>query len=197
MSEDFLSRLESRRSVPPALLTEPAPGEAELQRILGIAARVPDHAMLTPWRFIVIEGDARAAVSRQLSEHYFGENTAMEPAKREKFTAIMARVFTYAPLVVVLVSKPDTAATIPVSEQLFSAGAVGMNLLNAVHASGYGASWLTGWAAYSPGAREVFAMSEDERVVGFIHIGTPKEVPPDRKRPDVAALTTRWRPPPN
>ena len=196
MTNEYLTLLESRRSVPPPLLTEPAPSEVELQRILTIAARVPDHGMLVPWRFIVIEGDARAEVSRRLSEHYFTENAAMDPAKREKFTAIMARVFTAAPLVVVLVSKPDTAATIPVSEQLLSAGAAAMNLLNAVHAAGYAASWLTGWAAYSPGARTVFAMSESERVAGFIHIGTAKEVPPDRKRPDMAAIVTRWTPSP-
>jgi nitroreductase len=115
----------------------------------------------------------------------------MEPAKREKFTAIMARVFTYAPLVVILVSKPDTSASIPIFEQHLSAGTAGMNLLNAVHAAGYAGCWLTGWAAYSAGARTVFGMSEDERVAGFIHIGTPKEIPTDRKRPDMQAIVTR------
>ena len=191
-TNDPLSILETRRSVPPALLEEPAPRGEELARILAIAARVPDHGMLKPWRFIVIDGAARAEASRRLSEYYAQENTQMEPAKREKFTGIMARMLTAAPLVIVLVSRADAAAKIPLIEQQLSAGAAGMNLLNAIHAAGYGASWLTGWAAYSDNARRVLGLAETERVAGFIHIGAPKEIPADRPRAEISEIVSWW-----
>lgn len=190
--EALLSFLETRRSVGMTTLGEPGPSESELRRILGIAARVPDHGGLEPWRFIVLAGEARQRASAGVSALYAAENAAMDPERREKFTAIMGRALTYAPVIVLVVSRADAAARVPAWEQELSAGAACMNLLVAAQASGYGATWLTGWAAYSPGVAALFGLSEAERVAGIIHIGTAKEIPPDRKRPDIAAITTYW-----
>lgn len=190
--EALLSFLETRRSVGMTSLSEPGPSAAELRRILTIAARVPDHGGIEPWRFIVLTGDARQRASEGVSKLYAAENTAMDPERREKFTAIMGRALTYAPVIVLLVSRTDASARVPVWEQELSAGAACMNLLVAAQAFGYGATWLTGWAAYSPGVAAMFGLSGDEKIAGLIHIGTAKETPPDRKRPDIDALTTYW-----
>lgn len=190
--EALLSLLEARRSAGMTALTEPGPSDSELRRILGIAARVPDHGGLEPWRFIVLKGEARRRAGEAVSQLYAAENTAMEPERREKFTAIMGRSLTYAPAVVLVVSRIDTNARVPVWEQELSAGAVCMNLLIATRALGFGATWLTGWAAYSPGVAGLFGLTENERIAGLIHIGTAKEMPGERKRPDLDAITTYW-----
>jgi nitroreductase len=193
-SETLLAALESRRSAALTSLSEPGPGTEDLRRMLKIAARVPDHGALEPWRFIVFSGEARNRASESLARHYFAENSAKEPAQREKFAAIMARVFTHAPVVVVVVSCCDGKASIPAREQDLSAGAVCMNLLHAAHACRFDAVWLTGFPAYSPGARQIFGLAATENIAGIIHIGTAKEKAADRKRPDIDALTTFWQP---
>jgi len=116
----------------------------------------------------------------------------MAPAQREKLTGIISRVLTHAPLIVIVVSRTDPSARIPAWEQDLSAGAACMNLLNAAHALGFAASWLTGWAAYSPGARSLLGVAANEKVAGIIHIGTAKDTPTDRKRPHVDAIVTHW-----
>jgi nitroreductase len=189
----ILRHLETRRSVGSAALGEPGPTPDELRRMLAIAARSPDHGKLAPWRFVVIEGEERRRAGEKLAPVYYDENGAMEPEKRAKFRDIIARVFMAAPLVVIVVSRVDAASHIPAWEQELSAGAVCMNLLHAAHALGYAGSWVTGWAAFSPGARGVFGLGESERIVGIVHIGTPREKPDDRPRPDLDAIVTRWR----
>ncbi|QCI68273.1 nitroreductase family protein [Phreatobacter stygius] len=193
--EGLLALLETRRSVGMTVLAGPGPSEAELRRLLAIAARVPDHGGLEPWRFIVIEGQARFDAGPHLAALYAAENGDMDPEKRAKFAGIMSRVFTYAPVIVIVVSRSDAAARIPAWEQDLSAGAVCMNLLTAAAALGFGATWLTGWAAYSPGAHRLFGLEAHEKVAGVVHIGTAKETPAERKRPDIAAITTRWQAP--
>ncbi len=188
----LLALLECRRSVAVGLIGEPGPSEAELRRMLAYACRAPDHGALEPWRFIVIEGDARHRAGELLSACYAIENAGMEPSKLAKFTAVMARVFLAAPVVVIVVSRPDRSARIPVFEQELSAGAVCMNLLTAAHAMGFAANWVTGFAAYSEGAREVLGLAAGERIAGVIHIGTALEKPAERKRPDLDAIATRW-----
>lgn len=193
--EALAALMERRRSVGMTALGAPGPSAAELRRMLAIAARVPDHAILEPWRFIVFEGEARAQASALLGQAYAAGNPQMEPRQREKFAGIMSRLFTHAPVVVVVVSRPDRTTKIPEVEQELSAGAACMNLLHAVHALGYAATWVTGWAATDPAALRVLGVGEGERVAGFVHIGTAKETPPERKRPDLDALVTRWTPP--
>lgn len=191
--ESLLSLLESRRSAAAGLMGEPGPNERQLRRLLTIAARAPDHGLLEPWRFIIIEGEARAQASQRLAECYRTENAAMEQGKLQKFAALMGRLFTGAPVTAIVVSRPDPAAKIPVFEQELSAGAVCMNLLTAAHAMGFAANWVTGFSASSPGAREILGVAPGEKIAGVIFIGTVKEKPADRKRPDVDLLATRWR----
>lgn len=191
-NEAALRLLETRRSVPTSQLAEPAPNEAELARILTIATRVPDHGSLTPWRFIVFSGEARHQVGQRLSAVYRLEKQDMPPERLEKFAGIMTRVFSYAPLVILIVSSPDPEAKIARREQELSAGAVAMNLLNATHASGYGAILLTGWAAESRGAADVYGLAPHEHIAGIVHIGTATEMPSDRTRPDLTKLITHW-----
>jgi nitroreductase len=193
-ADDLLTLLETRRSVPLTTLTDPGPTEDQLRRMLTIAARVPDHGGLEPWRFIIVEGEARRQASALLAPIFAAENATMETEKREKFTDIIARVLTHAPLIVIVVSRTDPAARIPAWEQDLSAGAVCMNLLNAAHALGFAGTWLTGWAAYSPGAYRVLGIVSGEKVAGLVYVGTAKEMPTDRKRPDLGTIMTRWSP---
>lgn len=192
---DFLHGLMQRRSVAVTALAEPGPNADELQQMLAAAARVPDHGMLEPWRFLVIEGEARQRAGALLAEAYEIERTDLEPEKRKKFKDIMARVFSYAPVVVIVISTADPAAKVPEWEQQLSSGAVCMNLLHAADALGFGAVWLTGWAAYSARAHAVLGLSVGEKVSGIIHIGSVREQPAERRRPDLAIKTAWWEPP--
>jgi nitroreductase len=145
-ADELLTLLETRRSVAMTLLIDPGPSKDQLRRMLTIAARVPDHGALQPWRFIVIDGEARKHASERLAPIFAAENEAMEPARREKFTGVISRLLIHAPLIVVVVSRTDPAMRIPAWEQDLSAGAVCMNLLHAAHALGFAGTWLTGWA---------------------------------------------------
>ncbi|MCK0196231.1 nitroreductase [Ancylobacter sp. 6x-1] len=190
-----LALLEGRRSVSFMELAAPGPDEDELARMLTIASRVPDHAALVPWRFIVIGGQNRADAGRHLGAAYRTGNDAMEPTRREKFAGIMERLFLHAPLVVVVVSRPDRSTRIPVFEQELSAGAVCLNLLHAAYALGYAGNWVTGWAATHPQARRVIGVEEGEQIAGFVHLGTPQHAVADRPRPEIGAIVQAWHAP--
>lgn len=192
--EATLRMLESRRSVGNMFLAAPGPNPDELERMLAIASRVPDHGRLEPWRFLLFEGESRAEIGRRLSEAYRTDHHFWEPEKLEKFAGAVARLFGYAPLVVLVISRPDVFAKVPVREQEASAAAACMNLLNAAHAYGFGATWLTGWSADSPGAGKVYGLEDGEKVIGIVHIGTPTERPTERPRPDLARIARHWTP---
>ncbi|PNG26649.1 nitroreductase family protein [Methylocella silvestris] len=192
--EALLSLMETRRSAAVAAIGEPGPDDGQLRRILTIACRAPDHGALEPWRFILIEGEARADASREVARSYAVEYAATEPAKLQKFTALMARIFIAAPVTIIVVSSPDPAAKISLFEQELSAGAVCMNLLTAANALGFDANWVTGFAATSVGARALFGVRAHEKVAGVIFLGTAKERPAERKRPDIDAIVSRWTP---
>lgn len=185
---DTIELLAARRSVPAVALAEPGPSDAELDTILTIAARVPDHGKLAPWRFIVIAGEARAELGRRLAAAL----KTSDPTVAEPRLEAQANCFAQSALVVAVVSTAGPHVKIPVWEQELSAGAVCMNMLVAANALGYGAQWLTGWAAYDLKAREILGLSEPERVAGFIHLGTPTERLPDRPRPELDKIVTRW-----
>ncbi|WP_112664480.1 nitroreductase family protein [Microvirga flavescens] len=185
---ESLSRLQQRRSVPPLWLGEPGPGPSDLETLLTVAARVPDHGKLIPWRFIVIEGEGR----QRLGEIAAAAFVADQPqADAEKVAAEKAR-FSHAPVVVAVVSRVKPHAKIPDWEQELSAGAVCMNLLNAANALGFGASWLTGWTAFDRRVLDALGLAPDERIAGYIHIGTAKEIPTDRPRPNLSEIVTRF-----
>ncbi|MGI1661894.1 nitroreductase family protein [Palleronia sp. KMU-117] len=179
---DFLL---TRRSRPAKMLTRPVPDRAALRTLLTAAARTPDHGKLEPWRFIVLE---RAALERLAAAvPAAGLRLGIEPERAAKMQAQFAE----ADLAVAVVFSPKESDKIPKVEQLLSAGAVCLGLLNAALAAGWGANWLTGWAAHDPEfVRHHLGLAERESIAGLIHIGTAQSAPPDRPRPDVDAITT-------
>ena len=185
-----LSLLETRRSAKPRELVGPGPTAAELERILTVAARVPDHGKLTPWRFVTVADDQRdafgALLRQALVEHDPCASTAHH-AKEDEFAH-------YAGQLVVLVSAAVPDRKIPVWEQELSCGAAAMNLLLAAHALGYVAGWVTGWRTYSERVRSAFCRP-GERLAGFIFIGHPSREIEDRPRPTLAEISTDWQPP--
>jgi len=191
MNQPFITYLESRRTVPSAQLGEPGPDAKTLARLLKIAARVPDHGKLAPWRFIVYDQTSRHAAVAWLQRRAASAGDPAEAGQR----ANKAQIFANAPLVAAVVSAPASDAKIPVWEQQLSSAAVCLNLVHAAHGFGFGAQWLTGWYAYDSEARTYLGLAPGEKVAGFIHIGTPQMPPGERDRPDIDALTTHWRAP--
>ena len=185
-----LSLLETRRSGRPRDLVEPGPSAAELARILGAAARSPDHGKLHPWRFVHIPRDRRGAFAELLRRAYLADNP--EPGRLElEATERFAR---QAPELVVALSCPVVPHKIPLWEQQLSCGAACMNLLMAAHALGFAAGWVTGWAAYSEIVRAAFAAGEHDRIAGFVFLGTPGADLEERIRPDLAEVASEWTP---
>lgn len=182
---DVLDFLLTRRSRPAKMLRAPAPDAATLNRLLGAAARVPDHGKLEPWRFVVLAQPALGRLAALIEAR--GESLGMDPDKSGK----AAQTFAAAPLVVAVVAVEKPSDKIPAIEQLLSAGAVCLSLVNAALAQGFGACWVTGWPAFERGfLTEGLGLEAHESIAGFVHIGTCDTAPPDRPRPDINALTT-------
>ena len=180
-----LEFLQSRRSRPAKTLKAPAPDRQELRALLTAAARSPDHGKLEPWRFIVMERKRLVRISELARRR--GERVGMDPDKLNK----AASAFGDANLVVAVVGSPRKSETIPVREQVLSAGAVCLSLLNAALAAGWGANWLTGFTAYDDEfCSEVYGLEAEEFIAGFIHLGTESSAPPERPRPNIDAITT-------
>jgi len=178
---DFLAR---RRSVSAASLRAPAPDAEQLRDLLRLATRVPDHGKLNPWRFIVLEGEAKARFAGGLEAI-----AATSPdAERRKAALFKLKI---PPMAVVVVSHP-VEGSIPEWEQRLSSAAVCNTLLIAALAMGFGANWITDWYAYDEKATALLGLTGDERVSGFVYLGTPAEPPQERVRPDVQALVSRW-----
>ncbi len=188
MNPALIEALATRRSIKADRLAAPAPSAEELNTILTIAARVPDHKKLVPWRFIVFEGEARQAVGEIFAAACQAEENEPSHVRLDTERARFLR----APLVVAVVSRISKRPGAPEWEQVLSAGAAAFNLCLAANAMGYGTCWLTEWVAYSPFVREKLGLAENERIVGFIHIGTPMEKPEERERPSLDAIVTRW-----
>lgn len=185
-----LSLLETRRSGKPREMIAPGPTDAELERILTIAARVPDHGKLSPWRFVIVAPDQRPALSDLLARALPDHDPQAGPAHFQKALDFAHQ----APTLVVLVAAPVPGHKIPVWEQELSCGAAGMNLLTAAHALGYVGGWITGWAAYSERVRAAFC-GPGERIAGFLFLGTPGVELEERQRPQLADVARRWNPP--
>ena len=177
--------LQSRRSRPAKTLTAPVPDHATLTELLRVAARTPDHGKLEPWRFIVLEKQALSRLGSVIPDA--GARLTIAPEKIEK----AINQFATADLAVAVVFSPKPSEKVPHIEQLYSAGAVCLALLNAALASGWGANWLSGWASHDPAfVQDNLGLKADESIAGFIHIGTEKMAPPERPRPDIDAITT-------
>jgi nitroreductase len=189
MSQETLQLLLKRRSSKAALMADPGPSTAQLETILTAAVRVPDHKKLEPWRFIVFEGDARANFGRVLLKACLAEEKETPSAMRlETERTRLLR----APTVVAVVSRvvPNPAA--PEWEQILSCGAACFNLCLAANALGFGTCWITEWYSYSPAVRAAMGLGPNERIAGFVYIGTAKEELPDRDRPQLGKIVTRW-----
>lgn len=187
---DALDLLQQRRSVPSRQLGEPAPDENELQALLEAAIRVPDHGKLVPFRLIRLQGDAKLKFGEKLAALRTQSHPEISEAKLEK----ERRRYTFAPLVIAVIVRVAADSKVPEIEQRLSAGCVAHNLLLGAHALGYGAQWLTGWAAYDPDVATVLGLAANEHVIGFVHMGTPQIEIPDRDRPALADLIETWAP---
>lgn len=189
-SPEALALLERRRSLPLRALLGPGPTADELDRMLAVAARVPDHGRLVPWRFIVLEGTGREVAGDRLDALYAAQNLGLAADKAHMWRDYLLR----APVTVVAVSRTDPAAKIPELNQVLSAGAACMNLILAANALGYSALWLLKWPGRDPAAAALLGVAETERVAGFIHIGRPATQVEDRPRPKLADVVTRFAP---
>jgi nitroreductase len=186
---DALELLTTRRSFKAVELSGPAPSAEEVEKLLTVASRVPDHGKLTPWRFIVFEGDARKTAGDVIANAFRAKYPDAKPEHVEAERQRLAR----APLVIAVVSRAAPHVKIPEWEQVLSAGAAAMNLVLAAHALGYGASWITEWYAYDRAVLDALGLAPHERIAGFVHIGTPPGPPEDRPRPALDEIATRFQ----
>jgi len=193
MTESAIDLLLRRRSVVAKMMVEPGPDGDALEQILTAAVRVPDHKMLMPWRLVVFDGDARAAFGRILAGIACLENED-QAFSADSLDAELNR-FSRAPLVIAVISIMKDTKPVPEWEQTLSAGAVCQNILVAASALGFSAQWITEWLAYSVGLRPVLDLAEGERIAGFVYIGTAKELPKERARPDLAEIVSYWQTP--
>ena len=183
-SEEALARLAVRRSASAQLLAAPGPSEAEIEQILHLGARTPDHGKLFPWRFVVLGPQSRADLSEALAALAETQN------RTDKDLAVLAKLAN-PPLTIMVVSTPIQGHKVPIWEQQLSAGAVCMNIEHAADALGYSASWITDWYSYDPAAVALFGVQDGETIAGFIHLGTLTEAPLERPRPVMAHKVER------
>lgn len=182
-----LAYLASRRSGKPRDLAGPGPSEAQLREMVTIAARTPDHGKLAPWRFIIVPDDKRAALADLIAAAYRAE----KPEAGQKEIDAVAQFAHQAPALVVVMSAPRIPSHIPLWEQELSAGAATMNLLHAAHAMGFAAGWLTTWPAFNETVRDAFG-GPDEKIAGFVFIGTSAVPPEERPRPALEDVLSVW-----
>lgn len=185
-----LQALDERRSVPSRQLGEPGPDDATLLRMLQSASRVPDHGKRVPFRFVRIAGDARHAFGAFLAER----SRERDPHAPEAAIEKDRQRFSHAPLVIAVVARLEANPKVPEREQWLTAGCVCFALLQAAQACGFGAQWLTGWAADDPVVSRRLGLAGNEHMAGFIHIGTALLQAPERERPDARALLQDWTP---
>ena len=172
--------LETRRSIPAFQMSEPGPSRTEIEEMLKLASRVPDHGKLAPWRFIVYSGAERERLSLELAKVAM----ANKPDMAEDMIKVEKTRLTRAPVVIAVVSRAAPHVKIPEWEQVMSAGAVCLNLLIAANALGYASNWLTEWFAFDQSVYPLLGVESHERIAGFIHIGTASQSIAERPRPD-------------
>jgi nitroreductase len=185
---DALELLKTRRSLKPVELVAPGPSATEIDTLLTIASRVPDHGKLVPWRFIVFEGEARVRAGEAIAAAFRSKYPDAKPEHVDNERKRLSR----APLVIAVVSRAAPHVKIPEWEQVLSAGAAAMSLVLAAHALGYAANWITEWYAYDRAALDALGLAENEKIAGFIHIGTPAHPPEDRPRPPLDEIAIRF-----
>lgn len=182
----LIDYLAVRRSIPAFQMSEPGPEKAEIEEIIRLASRVPDHGKLAPWRFIVYRGEERAHIGKELLK------LALEakPDLSEDMIEVERARFTRAPVVIAVVSKAGPHFKIPEWEQIMSAGAVCLNMIFSANAHGWVANWLTEWFAYDERAYRLLGVQPGERVAGFVHIGSTNFPAVERPRPEISETVT-------
>jgi nitroreductase len=186
-SAETLALLARRRSTKIAHFVEPGPSETEIDALIRLAARVPDHGKLGPWRFVVMHGEARARAGEAIAPVIAGDEGVDEVR-----LAAARNHFQRAPAVVMVVSTAAAHPKIPEWEQQLSSGAVCFSMLIAAHALGYASCWLTEWPAYDARVRTALGLSAQERIAGFIYLGTAREQPTERVRADAGSRISRF-----
>ena len=186
---ELLNYLKTRRSVPLPFLGNPGPSESELEEILTIGTRVPDHKMLFPWRLIVYKGKARKKIGENLAnivrlKDPKADETRLEAEKKQ---------FLPAPITIGVLSSPKAHEFVTEEEQLLSAGAVAINIIHTANALGYGTHWVTRWFSQDKEAAKMLGAKENEKFIAFIHIGTPTKRLDDRDRPDLTDIVSTWQ----
>lgn len=187
---DLLSLLMRRHSIPSRQLGEPAPDKPALHALLKAAIRVPDHGKLVPFRLIKLQGKAKQSFGAALATIAVRQHPEMSEAKQDK----ERQRYSFAPLVMIVVSCVDVRSKVPAIEQQMTAGCVAQNMLIGAYALGIGAQWLTGWAAYDPEVATLLRLGDHEKVVAFIHLGTAQIDVPDRDRPALSDHLSTWKP---
>jgi nitroreductase len=185
---DLSDFLLNRRSVVVRDMLEPGPGGEDLEKILRAGMRVPDHGRLTPWRFIVIKGDARDAMGKILGEAFRKAN----PDCIDEQVEIEEERFGRAPVVIAILSRTNPEHKIPEWEQILSSGAACQNMLTSALSMGFAAQWVTEWYAYNDDVRTALGLEAADKIAGFLYIGTRGEAPTDRKRPDYGDIVSEW-----
>jgi nitroreductase len=188
-NQAVIDYLKTRRSVTLPFLAEPGPNSAQLEEMLTMATRVPDHGKLAPWRLVTYSGDARVEIGERLA-HIVKQKDPDVDADRLN---VERQQFLPAPLTVGVISSPKAHPKIPEFEQLISAGCVALNLVHAANAMGFGAHWITRWFCYDSIAASMLGAREGERFVGFVHIGTPQTRLEERERPDLKTVVSAWQ----
>lgn len=188
MDKPVLDFLLARRSAPIQELSEPGPNAEEIETILRVATRVPDHGMLTPWRFILYRGESRVEVGEKLAELAEKLEGPLSDARRQQELTRFSR----APLVIGVVSSPKESIKFPEWEMFLSGAMVALNLMHAANALGYGTNMITNWYSDKEEGRRILGLAPHERVIGFVHIGSHPRNTPDRPRPDVAGLVSEY-----
>lgn len=187
-NESLIEFLKARRSMPAFQMKEPGPSKAEIEEILTLTSRVPDHGKLAPWRFIVMTGDARKEITAELA----AIAKADKPDLSDEMVKVEETRFLRAPVVIAVVSTAGPHAKVPEWEQIMSAGAVCLNMVIAANALGYVSNWLTEWMAFDERAHGIIGVKPGEKVAGFIHIGSTDFPVVERPRPVLADIVT-WR----
>jgi nitroreductase len=185
---DAINLLKTRRSVKPLDLAGPGPSATDLETLLTIAARVPDHGKLVPWRFVVFQSEARLKAGEAIAAAFKTDHPEATADQIEFERRRLAR----APLVIAVVSRAAPHVKIPEWEQVLSAGAAAMNLVHAAHALGFAASWITEWYAYDRRVLDALGLAPHERIVGFVHIGSPSRGNEERDRPSLPDIVKHF-----
>lgn len=182
-----LSFLSSRRSSTAATLSSPGPSNEQLETLLTIAARVPDHRKLVPFRFLIIENDA----ARQAGEWACRIAQEREPTLPEALQQLEKQRFLRAPMTVAVIFNPTEGHKTPVKEQLLTSGIAAYNLVLAANAMGFGAQWITEWLADDRAFADYLGLQANEQITGFVHIGTCTQAALERPRPELAEIVSR------